>query len=191
MSNPKRAETVHVETLGDEVCVYDWQRKEVHALNPTAARVWQQCDGQTSPQQIAAMFAAELNVPNAEELVWLTLSKLEQAHLLAEGVVKPARRKVLPRREFIRLGIAVALLPVVHSIVAPTPVEAQSPVPTDTPVPTATTVAAPTATPTATATATAIGAPTATATPTLTPSPTPITSQTFDFTGAEQQFNVP
>src|SRR5215213_3880746 len=78
MSNPKRAEAVHVETLGDEVCIYDWQRKEVHALNPTAARVWQQCDGQTSPQQIAATLAAELNVPNAEELVWLTLSKLEK-----------------------------------------------------------------------------------------------------------------
>jgi hypothetical protein len=40
MPNPKRAENVHVETLGDELRVYDWQRKEVHALNPTA-RVWQ------------------------------------------------------------------------------------------------------------------------------------------------------
>ena len=69
MPTPKRAETVHVEQLGDELCIYDWQRKEVHALNPTAARVWQQCDGQTSPQQIAAALAAELNVPNAEELV--------------------------------------------------------------------------------------------------------------------------
>src|SRR5215213_2457809 len=98
MSNPKRAEAVHVETLGDEVCIYDWQRKEVHALNPTAARVWQHCDGQTSPQQIAATLAAELNVPNAEELVWLTLSKLEKAHLLADAVVKLSQRKVLPRR---------------------------------------------------------------------------------------------
>src|SRR5215213_3226334 len=151
MSNPKRAETVHVETLGDEVCVYDWQRKQVHALNPTAARVWQQCDGQTSPEQIAATLETELNVPDAEELVWLTLSKLEKAHLLAEDVVKPSKRKVLPRREFLRLGIAVALLPVIHSIVAPTPVEARSPVPTATP--TITPVAA-------TATATQIGAPT-------------------------------
>src|SRR4051812_1440072 len=113
MPNPKRAGTVHVETLGNEVCIYDWQRKEVHALNPTAARVWQQCDGQTSPQQIAATLAAELNVPDAEELVWLTLSKLEKAHLLAEPVIKPAQRRVLPRREFLRLGIAAALLPVV------------------------------------------------------------------------------
>jgi hypothetical protein len=188
MSNPKRAETVHVEQLGDEVCVYDWQRKEVHALNPTAARVWQQCDGRTSPQQIAAAIQAELNVPDAEELVWLTLSKLEQAHLLAEEVVKPARRRVLPRREFLKLGIAAAVLPVIHSIVAPAPVEAQSPTPVPTAVPTATATA--TTGPTATPTATPTTGPTAT--PTATPSPTPITgSQTFDYTGAEQQFIVP
>src|SRR5215203_3762902 len=164
MPSPKRAATVHVEQLGDEVCVYDWQRKEVHALNPTAARVWQLCDGQTSPAQIAATLQAELNVPDAEELVWLTLSKLEKAHLLAEPVVKPARRKVLPRRAFLKLGIAAALLPIVHSIVAPTPVEAQSPVPTNTP--TITPVAA-------TATATQIGAPTATATAVATATTTP------------------
>src|SRR5689334_17995270 len=149
MPTPKRAETVHVEQLGDELCIYDWQRKEVHALNSTAARVWQQCDGQTSPEQIAATLAAELNVPNAEELVWLTLSKLEKAELLAEDVVKPTRRHVLPRREFLRLGIAAALLPIVHSIVAPAPVEAQSPTPTAIPAPTVvpTRTPGPTATP--------------------------------------------
>src|SRR5919198_3231271 len=113
MPTPKRAETVHIETLGDELCIYDWQRKQVHALNPTAARVWQQCDGQTSPEQIAATLAAELNVPNAEELVWLTLSKLERAHLLAEEVIRPARRHMLPRREFLALAIAPPLLPTV------------------------------------------------------------------------------
>src|SRR5437764_11683872 len=95
MPYPNQAPSVHVEQLGDELCIYDWQRKEVHALNPTAARVWQQCDGQTSPEQIAATLQAELNVPNAEELVWLTLSKLEKAHLLAEEGVKPARRQLL------------------------------------------------------------------------------------------------
>jgi hypothetical protein len=154
--------------------------------------VWQQCDGQTSPQQIAATLQAELNVPDAEEPVWLTLSKLEKAQLLAEEVVKPAKRKVLPRREFLKLGIAAALLPIIHSIVAPTSVEAQSPVPTNTPTATvaatatATPIGAPTATPTPT------GAPTATPTATPTVTPTPVTgSQTFNFTGAEQQFTVP
>ena len=175
MPNPQQSATVHVETLGDELCLYDWQRKQVHALNPTAARVWQRCDGQTSPQQIAATLATDLKLPNAEELVWLALSQLEKAHLLTEPVVKPAKRNVLPRREFLRLGVAAALLPVIHSIVAPTPVAAQSPAPT----------ATPTATPTSTAT------PGPTATPTSTATPVPTGSQTFAFTGAEQTFTVP
>ena len=175
MLYPKQAASIHVEQLGNELCIYNWQRKEVHALNPTAARVWQQCDGQTSLTQIAAILQAELQVPDAQaqELAWLTLAQLEKAHLLHEDVVKPARRKVLPRRAFLKLGIAAALLPMVHSIVAPTPVAAQSPVPT--PRPTRTPLATATPTPPAgsTATPTDTPTPTSTAGPTATPSDTP------------------
>ncbi len=184
MPNPKQSATVHVEQLSDELCIYNWQRKEVHALNPTAALVWQHCDGQTSPEQIAQVLQAALNVPNAEELVWLTLSQLENTHLLAEAVVKPAHHNLLPRRAFLKLGIAAALLPVVHSIVAPTPVAAQSPVPTPvatleppptvtvrpTRTPDATTTALPTSKPIATPTDTPTSGPTET--PTDTPTPT-------------------
>jgi coenzyme PQQ synthesis protein D (PqqD) len=177
MLYPKQAASIHVEQLGNELCIYNWQRKEVHALNPTAARVWQQCDGQTSLTQIAAMLQAELQVPDAEadELAWLTLAQLEKAHLLHEDVVKPAHRKVLPRRAFLKLGIAAALLPMVHSIVAPTPVAAQSPLPTATasplpPIATPSPTSGPTATPTDTPTPTSTSGPTAT--PTDTPTPT-------------------
>ena len=174
MPYPKQAASIHVEQLGDELCVYNWQRKEVHALNPTAARVWQQCDGQTSLAQLAAMLQADLQLPDieAQELAWLTLAQLEKAHLLHEDVVKPARRKVLPRREFLRLGIAAALLPVVHSIMAPTPVAAQSPTPTALPFATATPSPTPFATATPSDTPTASPTPGATATPSVTPTPT-------------------
>jgi hypothetical protein len=177
MPYPKQAPSIHVEQLGHELCIYNWQRKEVHALNPTAARVWRQCDGRTSMAQIAATLQVELDLPDAEaqELAWLTLSQLEKAHLLAEAIVKPARRKILPRREFLKLGIAAALLPVVHSIVAPTPVEAQSPQPTATSTalpPTATLVPPPIPTSTPTSTSTPTGTPTITPTPTVTPTPT-------------------
>jgi hypothetical protein len=136
MAYPKQAVTVHVEQLGDELCIYDWRRRAVHALNPTAAQVWQLCDGRTSPAQIADTLQAELNAAQAEELVWLTLSQLERAQLLAEEVVKPSGRRVLSRRQFLKgLGMAAALLPVVRSIVAPPAVAAQSPRPTLTPTP--------------------------------------------------------
>jgi hypothetical protein len=174
MPYPKQAASIHVEQLGNELCVYNWQRKEVHALNPTAARVWQQCDGHTSLAQLAAMLQADLQLPDieAQELAWLTLAQLEKAHLLHEDVVKPARRKVLPRREFLRLGIAAALLPVVHSIMAPTPVAAQSPTPTALPFATATPSPTPFATATPSDTPTASPTPGATATPSVTPTPT-------------------
>jgi hypothetical protein len=41
---PRRSPTTHTEQLGDEASVYDWSRLQVHALNPTAACVWRQCD---------------------------------------------------------------------------------------------------------------------------------------------------
>jgi hypothetical protein len=170
MPHPKRADTVHVEQLGDELCIYDWQRRQVHALNATAAQVWQQCDGQTSPAQIAARLQAELGVPYAQELVWLSLARLEKAHLLERAVVRGSGHSVLSRRQFLKgMGVAAALLPVVHSIAAPAPVAAQSPVPTATLQPTLTPSATPTATPTNTPTDT----PTPTITPTAGPSPTP------------------
>src|SRR6266545_2959187 len=181
MPYPKQAASIHVEQLGHELCIYNWQRKEVHALNLTAARVWQQCDGQTSPAQIAQTLQAELDLPDAQELVWLTLDRLEKAHLLAEAVVKRSGRRVLSRRQFLKsMGVAAALLPVVHSIAAPGPVEAQSPTQTVVPIATAT----PTPVPGATATPTVVPGATATATP------VPSGSQTFDFTGAQQQFIV-
>lgn len=130
MSHPKKIETVHVETLEGELCLYDWQRMKVHNLNPTAATVWQLCDGQTSPQQIAQHLKGDLTPAQAEELVWLTLARLERANLLQAAVVKPAGHKVISRREMLKgLGLAAAMLPVVTSIVAPGPVEAQSPQP--------------------------------------------------------------
>jgi hypothetical protein len=127
MPHPKKSETVYVEILGDELGIYDWQRKKVHALNPTAALVWQHCDGQTSPAELAVRLEAELNVSQAEALVWLTLDQLEKAHLLEDKVARPS--DILTRREILRrLGVTAALLPMVTSITAPYPIQAQSPV---------------------------------------------------------------
>ncbi|MFZ5916045.1 MAG: PqqD family peptide modification chaperone [Chloroflexota bacterium] len=129
---PKQSKTIHVEMLNDELCLYDWQRKEVHALNPTAATVWQLCDGQTSPQQMAGQLKGDLNAEQAEALVWASLEQLREAHLLESEIARPDGRPILTRRQALKVlggaAAGAALLPVVSSIVAPTPVEAQSPV---------------------------------------------------------------
>ena len=120
---PKRIESVHVESIDGDLCVYDTARQHVHALNHTAAFVWQRCDGRTAPAELAAALAAETSVDNAETLVRLTLQELAAAQLLAAPI-----DEVVPvsRRDLLRRGVAAAAIPAIYSIVAPSPAAAQS-----------------------------------------------------------------
>ena len=150
MAYPQKIETVHLETLNDELSIYDWQRMEVHNLNHTAATIWNLCDGQTSPKQMAEQIKGDLTQEQAEALVWMTLKQLEEANLLATEVVQPAGRQVYTRRQMlVGLGVTMAALPMIYTIVAPTPLHAQSASP---PPPVATQTSAPISTPTITPT---------------------------------------
>src|SRR5262245_33672733 len=86
MFHPQQSANAYAEVLNDEVCVYDRERLAVHALNPTLARVWHMCDGQTSPAEMAGRLRAELTprmtAGQAEALVWSSLTELHHAHLL-------------------------------------------------------------------------------------------------------------
>ena len=125
---PRQSPTTHTEQLGDEASVYDWARAQVHALNPTAARVWRQCDGATSPEAIAAALRREMGIPEADAVVDLTLTQLARLHLLELPVESRGDRPATTRRWLLGRGVAAAMLPAIYSIVAPSPVEAQSPV---------------------------------------------------------------
>ncbi len=119
MDKPKQSQTVHIETLGDELSVYDWQRLQMHSLNPTAAQVFEMCDGQTSPEQMASL----LEMPHAEAVVWQSLDELDKANLLQEPLVRP---RGMSRRDFVKLGSAVTLASIA-SIVVPKPASAGTP----------------------------------------------------------------
>lgn len=108
-----------------ELLVYDPQRNVGHCLNSTAAATWKLCDGNNSPSQISRTLSRQLSVRMDESVVLLALDQLAGAHLLVEPVV-PAKR--LSRRVAIRrIGIAAAIvLPLVTSVVAPTPAQAAS-----------------------------------------------------------------
>jgi hypothetical protein len=108
-----------------ELLIYDPQRNVGHCLNSTAAAAWKLCDGNNSPSQIARTLSRQLSVPMGESVALLALDELADAHLLVERVV-PAKR--LSRRVAVRrIGIAAAVaLPLVTSIVAPTPANAAS-----------------------------------------------------------------
>jgi hypothetical protein len=122
---PKRRDTTHVEHLHGELCIYEWTTKTVHALNPAAARVWEMCDGRTTVDDMTAAVRRDQNVPDASSIVAHALAQFDRAGLLEPGTLAGVGPLVSRRALLRRIGVAAAI-PVVTSIVAPTPLAAQS-----------------------------------------------------------------
>ena len=116
--------------MGDETVVYDEQRNHIHRLNQTAALVWRHCDGRRTTGDLARVVQGELGSPFTEEMVWLALDRLEKEHLLQDRLVRPETAGQITRRQMLRkaafVGGATLLLPVVQSMIAPTPAMAMS-----------------------------------------------------------------
>ena len=123
-----RSENLVVREAAGEVLVYDLDRHVAVCLNRTAALVWESCDGRRSAAEIARRVSRELGHVVPEEVVWLALEQLGRDHLLEAKARRPAALAGISRRELIKkAGIAAAFaLPVVSSIVAPTPAQAGS-----------------------------------------------------------------
>jgi hypothetical protein len=152
-----------------EFVLYDEDSQRAHELNATAASVWRNADGNTSIAGLTAALAAETKLPADEEIVHLALAQLSKAGLL-EGPQSAFEARISRRQIAQRLGLTgslAMLLPIVSSIVAPTPVMAQS-VPTGSP--TTSPTSAPTVSPTKSPTTSKKSAPTPRA-PTASPTP--------------------
>lgn len=132
MTPQARQDRLVVQDLGDEVVIYDEQRDHVHRLNRSAALVWRHCDGQTTISDLAGILQDALAAPVTEDMVWLALDRLEKEHLLQGRLVRPtdAEQGQLTRRQVLRkaalVGGATLLIPVVQSVIAPTPAMAMS-----------------------------------------------------------------
>jgi hypothetical protein len=123
---PRRRETgIVVREISDEVLVYDLGTHKAHCLNATATLVWKKCDGQTSIPQLAQLLEQELKGSVNDDVIWLAIDELEKCQLLEQA---PAvlKQSGMSRRALIRkLGLATAVaLPIVTSLVAPTPAQA-------------------------------------------------------------------
>lgn len=123
-----RNDELVVQDLPDEVLVYDLKSHKAHCLNTTAAFIWKHCDGQTTADEIAKMMQQEWQTPVTEDAVWFALNKLSKAELLQERIVLPEAKAGMSRRSAVRrLGFGALLaVPVVMSIVTPTPAAAAS-----------------------------------------------------------------
>src|SRR5262245_55242916 len=124
-ATPRRRSSTHVETLHGELCIYEWTTKTVHALNPAAARVWELCDGVTTIDEMIAAVRRDRQQPGATAIVEHALAQFDRAGLLEPGTQTFAAAMVSRRALLRRIGVAAAV-PVVTSIVAPTPLAAQS-----------------------------------------------------------------
>lgn len=129
-----RTEGLVIQELPDEVLVYDRDRDKAHCLNQTAALVWKYCDGKTTVTNIAKRLELDLKTEHVDEkVVWYALDQLSKDHLLEENMVPPAILAGMSRREMVRvLGLAaVVAIPLVTSIVAPTPAQASTCLPSN------------------------------------------------------------
>ena len=127
-----RTEELLTEEVGDELVVYDRARQIAHRLNRTSRVVWQHCNGERSVSTLADVVARELDVQRSETLVHLALKQLQHAHLLRPGLSLSWDHDHLTRRG--ALKAAAYLLPVVATVVVPSPLAAQTFNPVFTPI---------------------------------------------------------
>ncbi|MGH8067684.1 MAG: PqqD family protein [Candidatus Entotheonellia bacterium] len=118
-----RHEGLVVQKLADEVLVYDLERHLAHCLNPTAAAIWELCDGRTSVVQMVARIHASGQAAVDVETLRYGLRQLAKSRLLEDGLPEGMG---LSRRQLLRrAGVVAAIgLPVVASVLAPTAAEA-------------------------------------------------------------------
>ena len=114
-----------VQSLPDELLIYDLDSHQAYCLNRTAALVWQSCDGKRTMEEMAQVLEKEIGYPVNKKLIWFALEQLERSRLLEEREELPVFRERITRRELTRkLGSAVASIPLILSIAAPTAAQA-------------------------------------------------------------------
>jgi Coenzyme PQQ synthesis protein D (PqqD) len=128
-----RSDGLVVEQLDDETLVYDTDRHQAHCLNGPSAIVWRACDGTRSEAELAAVLAQSHPGLDGDATAY-ALQQLAERRLL-EPPAEPQAPRGVTRRELVRKaaigGLALGLsVPVIKSIVAPTPAHAFSCVPT-------------------------------------------------------------
>jgi len=119
------------EEVDGELLVYDDGRDIACRLNGSAALVWRSSDGKRTVEDLAEVLSEELGELADEDMVMVALDHLSEHGLIQSGYrPREATAARVTRRRFIRrvgvVGAASMAVPVVHSMVVPTPAAAQS-----------------------------------------------------------------
>jgi hypothetical protein len=125
-----------IQEVDSEILIYDQETNKAHCLNQTAASVWKYCDGETTLAHVCSALSRDLETTVDEKLVWYAVDQFSKDNLLEKPLEPPAFVMAgMNRRQLVRtLGLAaVVALPLVTSIVAPTPVQAATCLPPNQP----------------------------------------------------------
>lgn len=124
-----RTTDLRIQELDRETLVFDLKTDRASCLNATATLVWKLADGTRTLSEIAQQMSQTLNAPVDPRLVRYALDQLSNKQLLEQAVPMATEYAKMDRRAFLTragvVGTAVAL-PVIISILAPTPAHAQS-----------------------------------------------------------------
>lgn len=120
-----RVQGILLERLAEEILAVEVATAEAHALNQSAAAVFDLCNGKASKAEMAAEIQRRTGLPADEEIVDLALAELVDAGLVTLDTPEPptVSRRTLIRRLALSVGTAM-MLPVVETILLPTPAAA-------------------------------------------------------------------
>ena len=123
---PKRIAALTRE-FDDELLVYDAERHKAHCLNRTAAVVWLECSGDATVPEIAKKLEGYFHTSD-DALVRLSVAKLGKAGLIERTDAFLRGGEPLNRREVLSRirTIAVVALPLVTTMLVPSPAAAAS-----------------------------------------------------------------
>ena len=105
----RRIDGVRIERVADEILAVKLGTAEAHALNQSAAIVFDMCDGTASKSEIAAEIQRRTGLPADEGIVDLALGELGDAGLVvldrSEPSVAGTRRSLMRRLSLFYCGI--------------------------------------------------------------------------------------
>ncbi len=122
---PIKRQDLISEQVSDELVLLDPIDLKVHHLNASAAAIFELCDGAHTVEDLAQPLLDTLASNDARQYVQATLELLAEAQLLEPESVSPT----VGRRTFLKSLSGLVALPVVASVLIPTPSQASTCVP--------------------------------------------------------------
>jgi hypothetical protein len=110
-----------VERVEGELLAFDVRTNRLHCLSPFAATVFESCDGNRSPAQMARSIAGPGSLAERTAAVQVALDELSARGLVECGRPRGEARTLSRRKLLMGLGLSV---PLVATILAPTPAQA-------------------------------------------------------------------